>query len=157
MSKTALMFCLVAVVAWGLGAVVDKILMGDKGLSPWTAVALKMILATIIIGIYAFATGSMAEVRAMAQMPPAQLWTIIGALVGTALLGSFVGQLSYYYALQNADASRVVPITSTYPLVGALLAVAFLGERLTGPKVLGAVCIVVGIVLLSGALNPQPS
>ena len=120
MSKTALMFCLVAVVAWGLGAVVDKILMGDKGLSPWTAVALKMILATIIIGIYAFATGSMAEVRAMAQMPPAQLWTIIGALVGTAVLATVVGQLSYYSALQTADASRVVPLTSTYPLMGAL-------------------------------------
>jgi transporter family protein len=157
MSKTALMFCLVTVIAWGLGSVLDKILVGERGLSPWTAVVLRMILATTIISVYAFATGSMAEIRTMAQMPPAQLWTLIGALAGTALLGSFVGQLSYYYALQSADASRVVPITSTYPLVGALLAVAFLGERLTGPKVLGAVCIVIGIILLSGALNPQPS
>ena len=155
MSKTALMFCMIAIVAWGLGAVVDKVLMGDKGLSPWTAVALKMIIATVIIGIYAFSTGSMTEIRSMAQMPPAQLWTIIAALVGTAVLATVVGQLSYYSALQTADASRVVPLTSTYPLVGALLAVAFLGESITVPKVLGAVCIVIGIVLLSGALGPQ--
>lgn len=155
MNKIALMFCLVAVIAWGLGAVADKVLMGDKGLSPWTAVMLKMILATIIISIYAFATGSMTEIRDMAQMPPAQLWTIIGALVGTAMLATVVGQLSYYSALQTADASRVVPLTSTYPLVGALLAVAFLGESVTAPKVAGAVLIVVGIILLSGALGAQ--
>ncbi len=157
MSRPALLFCLVAVIAWGLGAVVDKVLMGDKGLSPWTAVALKMIVATVIIAIYAYMTGSVAEVKAMAQMPPRQLWTIIGALVGTALLATVIGQLSYYSALQKADASQVVPLTSTYPLVGALLAVSFLGESVTVPKVLGAVLIVGGIILLSGALGPQPN
>ena len=155
MSKIALMVCFVAVVAWGLGVVFDKMLMGEKGLSPWTAVALKMIVATIIICAYALATGSMVEVRAMAQMPPAQLWTIVGALFGTALLATVVGQLSYYSALQQADASRVVPITSTYPLVGALLAIGFLGESITVSKVAGAVLIVAGIILLSGALGGQ--
>ena len=157
MSKTALMYCLIAIVAWGMGAVVDKILMGDRGLSPWTAVMLKMVLATIIISIYAFATGSMEEIRGMASMQPRQLWTIIGAVTGTAVLATVVGQLSYYSALQTADASRVIPLTSTYPLVGALLAVAFLGESITVPKVAGAVCIVAGIVLLSGVFGPQPN
>ena len=49
----------------------------------------------------------------------------------------------------------MVPITSTYPLVGAFLAIGFLGESITVNKVAGAVCIVVGIILLSGALGPQ--
>ncbi|MCD6361029.1 MAG: EamA family transporter [Armatimonadetes bacterium] len=155
MSRTALLFCMMAVGAWGVGAVVDKILMSQKGLSPWTAVMMKMILATIIISIYALATGSMGEIRAIAHMPSAQIARIVAAVIGTAVFATVVGQLSYYYALQQADASRVIPITSTYPLVGALLAIGFLGERLTGPKVLGAVLVVAGIVLLSGAMGPN--
>ena len=155
MSKLALLYCLVTVLAWGLASVLDKVLVGERGLSPWTAVLLRMAAGTAFISVYAIHTGALAEVRGMGRMEPAAMWTLIGAFAGSALLGSFIGQVAYYHALQHADASRVVPITSTYPLVGAMLAVGFLREPLTVQKVLGAALIVMGIILLSGALSGQ--
>lgn len=155
MDKSALLYCLVTVLAWGGASVLDKVLVGPSGLSPWTAVLLRLVAGTIIVSAYAAHAGALGEVRGMSAMEPSRLWMLVAAFAGSALLGSLVGQVSYYHALQHADASRVVPITSTYPLVGALLAIGFLGEKLTLVKVVGAACIVLGIVLLSGALNAR--
>lgn len=157
MDKMVLLYCLVSVVAWGGASVLDKVLVGPSGLSPWAAVFLRLAAGTVVVGAYAAWGGALSEVRGMLALEPTRLWLLVAAFVGSALLGSFLGQVSYYHALQRAEASRVVPITSTYPLVGALLAVSFLGEKLTVHKVAGAVCIVVGIILLSGALNSRGS
>jgi len=75
--------------------------------------------------------------------------------VGSALLGSLIGQVAYYSAMRHADASLVVPITATYPLVGAMLAIALLREPLTASKVGGALLVVAGLALLSGGFG-QP-
>ncbi len=155
MSKTAVIYCLVTVLAWGLASVFDKVLVGPRGLSPWTAVFLRMLVGTAIIAGYAVHGGAFGEVRAMFQMERPMFWTLVGVLIGSALLGSFIGQVAYYQALSHADASRVIPITSTYPLVGAFLAIAFLREPLTVHKAAGALLIVAGIILLSGALSQQ--
>ena len=153
MSKTAVVYCLITVLAWGVASVFDKVLVGERGLSPWTAVFLRMLVGTAIISGYALCTGALGEVRVMLALDRPMFWTLVGVLIGSALLGSFIGQVAYYHALNHADASRVIPITSTYPLVGALLAIAFLREPLTVHKVAGALLIVAGIILLSGTLN----
>ena len=61
-----------------------------------------------------------------------------------------LGQLALFKALKFGEASRVVPIAASYPLVTVILAALFLGEKLTVPKVAGVLCIVVGIGLVSG-------
>lgn len=145
MSKLALFYCLITVVAWGAGSVLDKVLMRE--LSPWPAVFARMIVGTAIISAYAVGSGALSQLRGMS-------WVTVGALVGSALLGSFIGQVSYYTAMQHADASLVVPMTATYPLVGAMLAIGFLGEPLTVSRVAGALLVVGGIMLLKGFGQP---
>jgi transporter family protein len=56
--------------------------------------------------------------------------------------------LTYFYALQAAPASRAVPIAASYPLVAALLGIAFLGESLTLSKLAGTVLIIAGVWLV---------
>ena len=80
---------------------------------------------------------------------------VVGALIGSALLGSFIGQVAYYSAMRHADASLVVPMTATYPLVGAMLAIVLLREPLTAHKVAGALLVVAGIIFLKGGFG-QP-
>jgi len=150
MSKTALIYCLITVVAWGIGSVMDKVLVGSKGLSPCTAAFLRMLIGTAAVSSYAIYGGALAEVSALAHLDRPALWTLIGALIGSAMLGSFVGQVSYFHAMQESDASLTVPLTSTYPLVGAFLAILFLREPLTAQKVAGAVLIVAGMMMLTG-------
>ncbi len=152
MSKLALMYALIAVLAWGLAPVFDKFL--ARVLSPWTIVLIRTTVTMIIVAVYAIRSGALSEIRALSS-GDVPIWMIVGAVVASAMLGGLIGQLAYYYAMAGADASRVVPITSTYPLVAALAAIAVYREPLTPYKVIGALLIVAGVILVSGVLNSQ--
>ncbi len=69
-----------------------------------------------------------------------------------AFLAGFVGTLgtlAFYLALRRAEASKVVVVTSLYPMVTVVLAALLLRETLGLMKVLGIVLALAGIVLLS--------
>ena len=77
-------------------------------------------------------------------------WKSIDSFYG--LLSGFVlimGLLFFYRALATGEATRVVVITATYPLVTLLLAYFFLSETLTMQKVIGVVLAMSGIIFLS--------
>lgn len=153
MSKLAFMYALIAVLAWGLAPVFDKFL--ARVLSPGTIVLIRTTVTMIIVAVYAISTGALTELRGL-RGGDVPVWMIVGAGVASAMLGGLIGQLAYYFAMSGADASRVVPITSTYPLVAALAAIAVYREPLTPHKIIGALLIVAGVILVSGVLNHQP-
>ncbi len=64
------------------------------------------------------------------------------------LIAGFLGQLTLYNALKAGEASIVVPISATYPLVTLIIAVLILGESVTLAKVLGIVLVICGVALL---------
>lgn len=69
-----------------------------------------------------------------------------------AFLGSVMGSLGglyYYWAIARGEASRVVAITSTYPLIVVVLAYFVLGESFTREKALGIIFCTIGVILLS--------
>ena len=55
----------------------------------------------------------------------------------------------FFYALTKGEASTVVPVTSVYPLVTLVGAAIFLGEQITTARVIGALLIVSGIIVIS--------
>lgn len=69
-------------------------------------------------------------------------------LVFGGFLASFVGQICFYHALKHGEASWVVPVAGTYPLVSFILGVLFLSEQVTVAKIGGLSCIIFGIFLL---------
>ena len=69
-------------------------------------------------------------------------------LVLAGLLAGFVAQLVFYKALKAGEISRIIPITSCYPLFTFLLGWMFLGEEITLSKVIGMLLILGGIFLL---------
>jgi transporter family protein len=72
-------------------------------------------------------------------------WNVFGLLSGAGLA---VGLLCYYFALERAEASVIVPVTSVYPVVSVLLGHFALGERLRLGQWVGVVLVVLGVVLL---------
>ena len=60
-----------------------------------------------------------------------------------------VGALFYYFSLSRGEASRVVVITATYPVVTVILAYFFLQEPLTIRKAVGVLLALAGIILLA--------
>jgi transporter family protein len=71
---------------------------------------------------------------------------LYGFLSGFALI---IGLLFFYRALAHGEATRVVIITATYPLVTLILAYLFLKEPVTFQKALGVILALSGIFFLS--------
>ena len=67
----------------------------------------------------------------------------------TGLMGGFLGVFLYFKALALGDASVVIPLTATYPVVTMLIAYVALKEPITLVKLAGTLMIVAGCILIS--------
>lgn len=133
-----LAWTIIAVVCWGLWALVSK-LIGDA-LTAMQSQALSTI--GIIPVILALSRSRM--LQAHGNKPKGVgLAFAAGALV-------CVGNMAYYHALQlGGKASTVVPSTALYPLVTTALAVMLLGEKLNGIQRAGIILSLVSIALFN--------
>jgi bacterial/archaeal transporter family protein len=71
---------------------------------------------------------------------------------GWALLTAFfvaLGAVFLFIALSRGEASKVVPVTSAYPVVTLVGSALFLAEAITLLRVIGTVLVVSGVVLIS--------
>ena len=134
-----ILFAALTIVTWGLWGLFGKMAL-ERKMEPIT-VFLAEILISFVVAIPIAAVQYGGELKSPGQIQ----WNYYGLLSGVALA---VGLIFYYLALQRSPASIVVPLTASYPLVSVVLSGIFLGERLRGPQILGAVLVVVGIVLL---------
>ena len=71
-----------------------------------------------------------------------------GFLVLGGLVASIIGQIFFYHALKEGEASLVVPLGASYPLISFILGVLFLKESVTVTKGLGLLSIMIGVFLL---------
>lgn len=74
------------------------------------------------------------------------------ALAWLGLLGSCIAYLLYFYLINNEGSTRSTLVTYMFPVIGVALGVLFLGERLDGRLVVGALMVVAGI----GVVNWKP-
>lgn len=72
--------------------------------------------------------------------------SLYGFISGFVLI---MGLLFFYRSLESTEATRVVVITATYPLVTVVLAYFFLGETVSMQKIIGAFLAVSGVIFLS--------
>ncbi|NBD31592.1 MAG: EamA family transporter [Cyanobacteria bacterium] len=75
-------------------------------------------------------------------------WTYLGILVG--LFASF-GAFFFFNAISQGEASKVVVITSLYPVFTTILAFLFLNETISFGKIIGILLCLTGIIILSYA------
>lgn len=133
-------FALLTALVWGLVPAFEK--MGLAKLSPQ---------AGIFVRCLSVSFGSLI----LLSIKPS-IWTElskaplknIGLIVFGGFTANFLGQLLFYNALKNGEASRVVPLAGAYPLVSFLIGIIFLGEKITLAKAGGIALILSGIFLL---------
>ena len=138
MDKNAFILWFLTILFWGITPIIEKI--GLKSVEPLLALFIRTFSA--LIGIFlilllssSFNTSSLT-------------FKNVGILSISGILGGFLGMFTYFSLLKAKNASQIVPLTSTYPLVATFLAIIFLKEELTLFKILGTIFIVVGIYLL---------
>ncbi len=141
MDSVTVLFAFLALIGFGSGAICDKLAL--RGLPASAAVIARSLMTAVIFTGYGALAGQFRRITGAGAIPLA--WLVAGVVVNPVL-----GQFALYKALKFGEASRVVPIAASYPLVTVILAVLFLGEKLTAPKVAGVLCIVVGVGLVTG-------
>lgn len=134
--------------AWLLYSLAYVLMVGANGFLtkwalrtvPWPTL---MISATLAYGLLVGYSSSRGWVHF-----PELTWQsgLAVAVVGAIMAGSF---LAMVLALERADASQVVPVSAGYPVVTLLLAFWFLSEPITVPRVVGALLVVAGVILVS--------
>ncbi|HSG18132.1 MAG TPA: EamA family transporter [Anaerolineae bacterium] len=77
----------------------------------------------------------------------------IGAVVALAVFGTALAFIVYYRLLKSAPASYVSMVTYLVPVIGILLGVVILGERLAWTDYAGFGLILLGILIVNGAFR----
>ncbi|UCC95883.1 MAG: EamA family transporter [Candidatus Omnitrophota bacterium] len=76
-------------------------------------------------------------------------WSKFHILAIVAGVCAAIGTMAFYKALSLAPASRVIPLSAQYILVTVLLCTVFLKEPLSLKTMLGIMCSITAIILLS--------
>ncbi len=133
------LLALLAALLWGIAPIFDKIVV-SSGVSPYMANLIRafgaitfLVLAVVLLKQF--------DLSAFNGKNVAYL-LIAGAL------GGGLAMVLYYIALKFTYASRVVPLTSIYPLFTVIFSAIVLGESLSPKVVIGTILIVIGVALV---------
>ncbi|MCK4935767.1 MAG: EamA family transporter [Elusimicrobiales bacterium] len=141
MTFITITFVGLAVLCWGTGSFLDKLILRylDAG-----NVFIAKLVATIVIFL------------------PLVLWKLVPfkkavenggrismILVFLSVIFTMSGVYFYLKAMAGGEASSVVPLSSTYPLITFVLVCFFLGESFTTVKLVGTLLVCSGVFFLS--------
>ncbi|HEY9677152.1 MAG TPA: EamA family transporter [Drouetiella sp.] len=85
-------------------------------------------------------------------------WHVTGPIAlwsGLASITSTLSLFAYLFAMSRAEASYVLGITASYPLVMQFLAFAFLGEKLVVGRLIGSALIGIGVTAVGNSAKHQ--
>ncbi|MGH9553906.1 MAG: EamA family transporter, partial [Terriglobales bacterium] len=124
---------------WGSWGIFDKKAL--DGSQPRAVLLIQYALALpefVIVLIILMCSGP----HRIVDLPLAVFWSGLGAVT------SALAMLAYMGAMSRAEASYVLGITASYPLVMQLLAAIFLGESIVGNRMFGSALIGAGVFLV---------
>src|SRR5581483_7063596 len=98
--------------------------------------------ASLVIWLIVLVLGDLAL---LPLVPPSAL----GSLIASVLIGMAVGDSLNIRAMHAIGVARAMPISSTYPLLTAILAVVVLGEPLPLRVAAGIVLVILGVALVA--------
>jgi bacterial/archaeal transporter family protein len=141
MTLVTLSFVGLAAICWGTGAFFDKLIL--RYLDPANAFIAKVAM-TIILFLPLVLWKLAPFKRALENGGKASIIFVFLSVIVT--MG---GVYFYLKALSAGQASSVVPLSSTYPLITFALVYFFLGESFTTTKFIGTLLVCSGVFFLS--------
>lgn len=135
----ALALIIMTILMWGTTPVIEKYGLGSVNPLPAVFVRSLAIVVSLVL-IMAF-TGSYKELGGMSAK------SVIVFCLSGVIAGVF-GMLTYFSVLKMGNASKIVPLSATYPLVTMLLSTVILKEAFSLQKLLATVLICSGVVIM---------
>ncbi len=141
MSRKTLAYALAAFAFWGLWSFSSKVAVDRIGAGNLFLFYASSAMITPLLYIF------LRRDRLESQRPalrPRSAW-MLGA---TGLAVNVSGAYAFSFALETGKASLVVPISSAYPVITVILAIAFLRERISRAHIVPLAVVIVGLVLI---------
>ena len=134
-----IIFSGLTILMWGLWGFFGKIALG-KGMPPSS-----VFLTEIFIGVICAIPILFIIIRKKVAIFQNYSWNVFGLLSGAGLA---IGLLIYYLALEKGQASVIVPLTATYPVITVILSYLLLNERPSIFQWIGIALVISGSILL---------
>lgn len=138
MDGKTLFLVLLALFGWGGGSFIAKLGTNRIGASAifWDVIGYAIVAVTYAFIIY----------KPAALLVGDKIGIVYAILAGAT--GAVAG-IAFYILLSQKDASSIVPLTSIYPALTAILAFLFLHEHLTWQKIVGILFATIAVYMLS--------
>ena len=141
MDLSTIIFLVLAIVAWGMGAFFDKMtLKYVDSTGAFCVRTLFIIAVSVPFVIWKFSPTKHALLNSH---------KLASVFILSSVIVTMAGVFFYLRAMSGGEASKIVPLSSTYPFVTFIMVCFFLGETFTLNKLLGTLCIVCGIYFIS--------
>ena len=82
--------------------------------------------------------------------------TALFPLILSMIIGLVIGDAMYFISQERIGVSKAFPIAMSYPLLVYFLAALFLGEPVIPQRVIGAIIIVIGVIVIARAEQDEP-
>jgi bacterial/archaeal transporter family protein len=140
MELATITFLLLAIAGWGMAGFLDKLSL--KFVDPNGAFLLRsLFMVCIFTPLVLWKSAATKQALFSGKLGPL---TVLASVIVT-----MVGVFFYLKALSGGAATKIVPLSSTYPFITAVLAILFLGESLTLNKLIGTLLLSGGIYFIS--------
>ncbi len=139
----AVIYALLSALVWGTAPIIFKL--GLKGSVP------------SIVGIFFHnLTATLVALLTLLILKESINYPVkdIALIAFGGFISGFLGLFLYYQAVKYGQVSVVAPIVASSPLWSSLLAFMLLGESFSIYKLLGAILVVLGVILLTLSENP---
>jgi len=141
MELSTAVFLLLAILGWGAGAFFDKASL--EHLDPSGAFYVRTLFTIVLFAPLLLWKYSQTKQALVGSDKLGPLYVLLSVVVTMA------GVFFYLKALSGGAATRIVPLSSIYPVVTFVLAVLFLGESFTPAKFAGTILLSGGIYFIS--------
>lgn len=141
MELSTIVFLLLAIFGWGMGAFFDKACL--KHMDPTGAFYVRSLFMVAVFAPLVLWKYSQTRHALFGSDKLGPLFVMASVIV------SMGGVFFYLKALSGGAATRIVPLSSTYPFVTFALAVIFLGENITLNRIAGTLLLSGGIYFIS--------
>jgi transporter family protein len=138
MDGKTLALWLATILFWGITPIIEKA--GLRNVDPLAGLFVRTISA--LVGIFLIVIIFYPQSLKELSLREVSILSLSG------ITGGFLGMYFYFQLLKHHQASHVVPLTSTYPLITTLFAIIILREPITFQKIIGTLLIMSGIYLL---------
>jgi drug/metabolite transporter (DMT)-like permease len=128
-----------SVLCFTANALLLKYLSSSADVSAWVSLAYRAVVGLVIIRVVFGRSGSVDFRRAATSR----------MLIARGMIG-VLGTAAYYFTIPPLGPGKATLISNTFVVISALMAVWFLKEKLTGPKLVGNLIAIVGLAMLIG-------